>query len=87
MQKFHDKQNIKILNKDRIRSTDFSFCLRLLCGLALFLVLSLFKILCLKHGLHLPHSPHPSPGPIISQNKTQPDFSFMPNLELQSIID
>lgn len=53
-----------IMNKilDRIRP---------LCGLALFLVLSLFKILCLRQGPHSSHTPHPSPGPALSQNKTQ----------------
>ena len=34
MQKPHSGPNIKILNQDRISATDFSFCVRLHCGLA-----------------------------------------------------
>ena len=33
MQKVHNEQNIRILNKDSINIDDFSFCLWLQCGL------------------------------------------------------
>ena len=52
MQKIHDEQNIKSLNKNHISITDFSFCLRLQYGLAQHFLLKLLISCSLWIYLH-----------------------------------
>lgn len=79
-------KKVKILNKDRIRITDFSFFV-----LGSYVPLhhhwsSLFIFYCLEAKASTPHSLHPSWALLYPHIKPKPKLPFMLNLAFQSMI-